>query len=132
MNAASEDIKDLLVAEGSSLGLVFQTTLFIGKEPSSPNDTVTIYDTPGMPPDLSFDRTEIYNRSSFQIRVRNEEYDTGMDLARDIFDLLHGRAQETVNGTLYTVIRAVGEPALLDWDANDRPRFIINFDCQRR
>jgi len=131
MNPVSKDIKDMLEAE-SSLGLTFATDLFIGKEPTSPDNVVTIYDTPSFPPDMTLIPGEDYYRSSFQIRCRNKDYFTGEALLRDIMDQLHSRAHESWNGTLYTVIRATGEPSLLYYDQNDRPVFIVNFNCQRR
>jgi len=131
MNPASQDIKDILLAD-SSLELIFATDLFIGKEPGEPDNCVTIFDTPGFPNQLTFDRDEIYQYPSIQIRVRNLSYLTGWELAKEIMDQLHGRAQETVNGTLYSLIRAMGEPVLLHWDDNGRCLFIINFNIQRR
>lgn len=131
MNNVAEDIKDMLAAE-SSLGLTFATDLFIAKEPDSPDNCVTIYDTSSSPPDLGLDASETYYRSSAQVRIRNISYQTGMDLARDIMESLHGRARETWNDTLYTVIKASGEPAAMAWDKNDRPLIIINFNLQRR
>lgn len=131
MNQVSEDIKDILAAQ-SSLALTFAKDLFTGEEPTKPSNCVTVFDTPSFPPDLYMDGDEEYYNSSFQIRVRNTGYVAGITLARNIMNQLHGRANETVNGTLYTVIMAMGEPALLDRDANNRPRFIINFNCQRR
>ena len=130
MQMVSEDIKDMLAADGT-LGLTAGTNLFIGKEREAPDNTVTIFDTPSFAPSMSMDELKYYY-SSFQIRVRNTLYDTGMTLARNIMESLYGRAGETFNGTLYTIIEATGEPALLDWDENDRPRVIINFNCQRR
>lgn len=131
MNSASEDIKDMLDGE-SSLGLTYGTDLFIGKEPSTPDNCVTIFDTSSFPPMRAVDPTVKYYYSSVQIRVRNKRYLDGYAVARNIFDSLHNRAQEMWNGTLYTVIQAAGEPALLDWDGNNRPRFIINFNMNRR
>jgi len=139
MNAPSVDIKDMLVAK-SSLGLVFDPkdsnrNLFIGREPSTkvaPDDCVTVFDTPGGPPQLTLAGNENYYYPSVQIRVRNNDYLTGWNLLYDIMVALHGRAQETWNGTLYSVIQAAGGPAFLDWDANNRARFIINFNMQRR
>ena len=131
MNPQSEDIKDMLEAE-SSLGLTFGTDLFIGKEPKDPDDTVTIFDTMGFPDTLNLDPTEIYQYPSCQIRIRANDYSVGMGLAQNIKDSLHGRANETWNGALYTVIRCVGGPAVLDWDDSDRVLFIINFNLQRR
>lgn len=121
-----------MLVDDSSLGLTFAEDIFIGKEPARAGNTVTIFDTPGFPDQLNFDRTEIYKHPSIQIRVRNTSYQEGWALANDIISSLHGRGQETWNGTLYTLIRSMGEPALLDWDENNRCRFIVNFDIQRR
>jgi len=132
MNAPSEDIKDMLEAE-SSLGLTFATDLFIGKEPSSPDNTVTIFDTSGLPSTLTLDEnSNDYEKPSVQIRVRNRAYDTGWALIQEIKEALHSRAHEIWNGTLYTIIYCSSGPAMLDWDNNDRVRFIINFNLQRR
>ena len=131
MNPVSEDIKDML-EDDTSLGLTFGTDLHIAKEPSTPDNVVTIYDTPSYPPDITLDNSNVYYRSSFQVRVRHLEQDTGMALARNIMESLHARAQETWNGTLYTVIRATGEPAPLGWSEKDRIIIIVNFNCQRR
>jgi hypothetical protein len=132
MQAASIDIKDLLIDE-SSLGLAFATNLFIGKEPSSPNNCVTIFDTASFPPMLTLDRNGNYEYPSVQIRIRNTSYQTAWDLANTIKDLLHGSGQVTMeNGTLYTSIICMSTPTLLDWDENNRARFIINFNIQRR
>ena len=132
MNASSTDIKDMLEAV-SALGLPFSTNLFIGKEPAKPDNTVTIFDTPGFSPQATLGiGDDDYYSPSVQIRVRNRDYLTGWALIHDIMVSLHGRAQETWNGTLYTVILCSSGPAMLDWDANDRVRFIINFNIQRR
>jgi len=130
MNASSIDIVEMLEAE-SSLGLTFGTDLFIGKELSKPDNCVTIFDTPGFSPLLTLDGGDYYY-PSIQIRFRNNDYRTGWDLIHDIRVSLHGRSHETWNGTLYTVIYCSSGPAFLDWDENDRARFVINFDMQRR
>lgn len=129
MNAPSEDIRDILVAGG--LGLVFTTNLFIGKEPTTPKNCVTLFDTHGRPPDLGL-TSQGYERPSVQIRVRHTDYRTGWALAQNIKDLLHGKEHETWNGTLYTVIYCSSGPALLDWDDNNNVRFVVNFNMQRR
>ena len=136
MNAVSEDIKDMLEAD-SSLGLTFGTDLFIGQEQSKPNDCVTIFDTMGRDPSLTLTynsnlQNEYYEYPSCQIRVRNDDYLTGWDLINDIMLSLHGRANETWNGTLYIVIRSTGGAAMFDWDENTRVRFVCNFNLQRR
>jgi len=120
-----------MLEDPSSLGLTFGTNLFIGSEPASPDATVTIFDTPSFPPLQVLDAVPSYFRSSCQIRVRDIDYPTGMALARSIMESLHTRAGETWNGTKYMDILATGEPQFLDIDKNKRPRFIINFNCQR-
>jgi hypothetical protein len=130
MNAGSVDVKEMLEAE-SALGLVFAINLFVGKEPTSPSDCVTIFDTPGQPPQLSLSDQGL-EYPSIQIRIRNKDYQAGWDIANDIKNILHGRGQETWNGTLYTVIYCASGPALLDWDDNSRARFVVNFNIVRR
>ena len=131
MNPSSADIKDMLEAV-SSLGLEFGVDLFVGREPSDPDDCVTIFDTGGYPPQLTMTQGEDFYSPSVQIRVRNNSYLTGYNLISDIVTALHGQAQETWNGVLYSVIKAVSDPALLDWDDNQRARFIVNFNLKRR
>ena len=131
MNTPAVDIKDVL-KDISSLGLTFATNLFVGKEPTSPDDCVTIFDTPGGVPQLTFDKTEKYYYQSIQIRVRNNSYVTGNTLAYQIEEELQGMAHVTVNSTYYSLIQSMGSPCLLDWDENNRARFIATFSIQRR
>jgi hypothetical protein len=131
MNPTSEDVKDMLVAE-SSLGLAFATNLFVGREPTTPDDCTTVYDTVGYPPAITFDGNGDYYYPSVQIRVRNRSYLDGLELIQHIVEALHGRHNETWNGTLYTTIVCQNDPGILDWDENNRVRFIVNFNLQRR
>jgi len=133
MTRVADDVKDMLEAE-STLGLTFGGNLFINKEPiPPPKETVTIFATHGRPPDITLDgKGSSYYRSSIQIRVRGIDQRSVEDLTNDIVDSLHGRGQETWNGTLYTVITCSSGPALLDWDENGLVRFIVNFNLQRR
>ena len=126
MNPTSKDIRDLLISDSS-----FGDDIYIGKEPLKPNNCITIFDTPGEPPDQMFTQGEIYNRPSIQFRVRNKSYSQAWDEINAIKVFLHNHEQVTINGTLYTMIRCAQEPALLDWDENDRCRFVTTFKIQR-
>ena len=130
MNAPAEDIKDMLEAE-SSLGLTFQTDLFIGREPSKPDNSVTIFDTSGYPPMLTLGNDSQYYYPSVQIRVRNRDYQDGYALISSIVALLHGKHNEVWNNTYYSVIACSSEPFLLDWQEH-YARFVCNFNIQRR
>ena len=132
MNATSVDIADMLVAD-TSLGLAMITNLYVGKEPTSPENCVTIMDSYGYRPQLTLaGKGEDYYYPSVQIRVRNRDYRTGYNLANNIMISLHGRAQETWNGTLYTVIYCSNGPAFMNWDDKQLCHFVVNFDIQRR
>ena len=125
MNAASVDVATMLVSEGA-LDLTIggaNGNLFVGREPDSPDNCVTIFDTPGGPPQLVLgtDGNEYYS-PMVQVRVRNNDYRIGYNLAHDIMVALHAKGQETWDGTLYSVIKAMADPALLDWDGNGRAR----------
>ena len=130
MNLCSEDVKDML-ASVSSLGLAFSANLFIGKTPDQPDNAVTIYDTQGFPPTTSLDGKSFYH-SSVQIKVRNRSYVEGGYMINAIMNSLHGRAQETWNGTLYSSIFASSDVAFLRWDENGNVEFVINFNLNRR
>lgn len=130
MNAPSVDITNILEGE-LSLGLTFATNLFVGKEPTKPDDCVVIFDTGGMPPQLTL-KDQGYEFPSINIRVRARDYQTGWALIDNIKTALHGRAQETWNDTLYSVIYCASGPVHLDWDENSRARFVVNFNMQRR
>lgn len=133
MNAASIHIKDILSSpEAGELGLVFGTTLFIGREPAKPDNCATIYDYAGKPPALAVDGTVGYEYPAVQIRVRNLSYFEGMNLVYKIQRYLHGMANKTIEGTLYGAIYCSSGPAFLDWDNNNRVRLIINYQIQRR
>jgi hypothetical protein len=134
MNSVAVDIKAMLQADGdvevdSSVGCY---DIFIGKEPDNPENSITIFETGGYPPQLNFNKDEIYEYPSVQIRVRSTDYLDCWSLANSIKDSLHGRAHETWNGTYYSVIYCLNGPTLLDFDQNNNPRFILNFNVQRR
>ncbi|MBW2030730.1 MAG: hypothetical protein JRJ31_16830 [Deltaproteobacteria bacterium] len=128
MNPPSEDIKDIL--EQSSVGVgTFGTDLFIGREPDSPNDCVTIYDTGGQEPVMNY----TYDYPTVQIRVRGSRmgYKAAWTKANSIKEALNGLTNETWNSTRYIQIEAMGDPLFLGYDKEQRPVFVINFSIQR-
>jgi len=137
MNPTVVDIKEMIEyfaqQDGSSSGCDIDLfPIFIGKEPAEPFNCITIFETLALPPQLTFDRIEIYEHPTIQIRVRANNYLEGWNVIYYIKNLLHGQGQVTWNGAFYTLIRCISGPALLDYDKNQRVRFIINFHLQRR
>ena len=131
MNATVVDIKAMLEYYKSTCDTDLYP-IYIGKEPDTPINTITLFETGVFPQDLTFDRTEIYEKPSVQIRVRSTGYLEGWAIISQIKDILHGRAGESWNGAVYTLIRCSSGPALLDYDKAQRVRFIINFYIQRK
>jgi len=138
MKSSEEDIKDMLTSyfSESDLDSSFEGlngfTLSVGKEPDEPIEMISIFETSGGRPQLTFDRSERYEYPSVQIRVRAYNYQEGWRMSSEIKEMLHGRAQETWNDSYYSVIYCLNGPFLLDYDKNQRPRFIVNFNLQRR
>lgn len=134
MQPPSKDVVEMLEAYGDSSGLdvLYASNIFVGKEPALPKNCITIFDTSGFPPYLGVDGSKGYEYPSIQIRVRNIKYSDGWNIINGIKDVLHGKNQETWNGTLYSVISCSSGPAHLDWDDSGNARFICNFLIQRR
>lgn len=133
MNAPSVDIKQMLEAYGESSGISidFSDSVFIGHEPNTPDNCITIFDTGAYLSPLGL-TNQGYEYPTIQIRVRSSKYLDGWTIIEEIKQALHGRAQETWNGALYSLIQCSSGPALMDYDERNRSRFIINFNLQRR
>lgn len=134
MNSIVEDIKDMLEAD-SALGLTFGTDLFLYKEPAKPVNVVTLFETPGMPPIglLGSDTdTKHYERPSMQIRVRNKTAEGAFELAYQIQGVLQATANEQWGDYYYSLIYAVSNPSMVDWDEANDIRVVLNFNIQRR
>lgn len=130
MKIVSDEIKDILINEITSL--VFGRNLFIGFEPPNPDNCVTIYDTGGAGLDLSYDRSERYYRATFQVRIRNNSYVDGLELANRAMETLHGRGHEQWGDAIYELIQCTSGPAFIGRDEHDRMVFVVNFEVQRR
>jgi|AntDeeMetageno51_2_1112566.scaffolds.fasta_scaffold20721_1 hypothetical protein len=124
----SINIKDIIE---SNANYVFADDLFIGREPSSPSNSITIFDTANRGRVLYAEKDDPYEYGGVQIRVRNNRYDIAMEIARELVDILHGLGNMTQGTTYITAIRALDNPFLLDWDENNRARIITNYNIQQ-
>ncbi len=128
MNATSIDIKDMIEAESASASASYPIS--IGGLIEDRSDCTSIVDVPGGPPQLTMDVAQ-YEFPSVQIKVRSADYEEGWAYISSIKDLLHGRANETWNNTLYTLIYCANGPGFLVRE-NQRNIFVLNFNIQRR
>ena len=135
MNSAASDIAEILQA-ASSIALVVETDLFVSRIPDGnevADDCVAIIDNAGHDPLMAYRKgTSNYHYSSITVYCRSTDYDTAYNQAFSILEYLHANSGLVEGSTLYTLIKALGDPQLLYYDDNDRPIIIVNFEVQRR
>lgn len=129
MNPCAEDIKDMLAS--ADLGLTFGENLYIGYEPATPDECVTIVDVAGWPTRCTMDLNEVYRYDGVQIRVRSRRYSVAAALIEQITELLQERAHEAWGDTRYELIKPVSPPAFAGWDSSGRCQFLATFEVQR-
>lgn len=132
MNPTSKDIATLL-SDQSSLGLTVGTDLFFSRMPDNPDDCVAIVDGPGNTPMLAQAKlANNYYYSAITIYARNTDYTLGWQALNQIIEFLHGHSNEVIDGTYYALIKALSDPQVLEYDANERIVLMVNFEVQRR
>lgn len=126
MNCPARDIVTIL--EGSEAGIgTFEQTLFISREPTSPDNCITVYDTGGFDPEVGYD----YQRPTVQVRCRNKSYEAGWTLLDEVKSILHGLNNEVVGGARYIGIWTMSDITCIGYDTNNRALFTINFRIHR-
>lgn len=116
----AHDIAEYL--EDQTIGTV-GTDIFVGIMPNTPDDCIVIWPYAGQPPDIIWDG----EYPSINVKVRNTAQDTGWTKIYSIMKALHKLTNTTIESTLYHRIEAMGSPAYLERDQNNRYIFNINF-----
>ena len=104
------------------------TDIFLSRQSDSPNDQIVIYNTGGIEPDRYLPTAD----PTFQIIVRNTNYQTGESLVADIVDALHQvtNVELEEDGTYYYYIFLMGEAGHIGRDDKGRHEWSINFICK--
>ena len=97
--------------------------IFIGNEPSDPNDCITLYDTPGLAPNPKF----LLDFPRFMVRVRSKDYVEGFNKAEQIKDALLGLPSQTIGDIRYDGIWVVVDTHLLMTDNRNRSIFVNTY-----
>lgn len=95
------DVAVYLQAQG--IGVIASSSdwsIAVSREPATPANCITIYDTPGSEPDTD----DLDIQSSFQIRVRCTDYETGMAKAVAARDALILPSRPMMNGNTYDYV----------------------------
>lgn len=125
----SKDIAEILVAKIP--GLQLGQNVFISQEPTAPDNTITVFDTPGAGSERTIDKLSTYQFVSVQVRVRNTSYEAGMQLVQKIVSALHLLSNTVINGEFYTCILHTSGPSILEYDFNRRCKIVTNFEIQK-
>ena len=115
----------------ADLGYSPGVNIFESRLPGTPVNAVAIYETGGTSQLADKYITEI-RHPSFNILVRNDDYATGMTLAKNIKSEFHRLINRTVGNTFFFYCFAVGEPRHLGQDEQGADLISIDFDCKVR
>ena len=128
MGSSAEDVASYLSTEGfGTLGAASGWGIYIGKEPTKPNTTITVYDTGGTMgnPESLYDPT-------IQVRVRSHSYEDAYEKAEDIRDdLVVDSTARIIGGWLYTGFWLISDIAKIATDENEREVLTVNFRLMR-
>lgn len=115
------------LATVSGVGAV-GTDIFIGRQPETPNDCITVLETGGQEPSAY---TPL-SKPTVQIIVRNTSYEAGRTKAATVFDALHQKANSDLGENYVYYVLAIADVGYLDQDENDRHEWSMNFRMGRR
>lgn len=124
MTSAARDIADYLAANGvGTIG----TDVNAHREPPTPNDTVTVYATGGLPGDLDND----FFRPTIQIRVRCVNPEQGMERLESIVNILGFPVSFEQGDWRYIGVGTTTEPEPIGFDDKQRALIVQNFQIMR-
>jgi hypothetical protein len=126
VTSPAKDIADHLEDLGHG---VFGATIFVGEEPASPNNCITVYDTGGgsnVVPDI-----ELY-QPTIQVRVRNTSYAAGHLLQEQIRDSLVLPLDFEINESHYIGVWVQSDIMSLGRDQTNRNIFTANYRLERQ
>lgn len=129
MASSAEDVAGYLADEGlGTLGGASSWGIYVGLEPPSPDQVLTVYDTGGAmgnPDGQMYDPT-------IQVRGRSHDYDTAYSKLEEVRDLLIvDKTARVIDGWLYTGFWLTADITKIDVDENNRSVLVVNFRLMR-
>jgi hypothetical protein len=122
---------DIMQALIRDLGYRENENIFVGLEPSTPDNVLTIYDIHSRRTRLMFDPTEMLERPSLQIRVRGRRQQETWSRARSVVEYLERLSNVRLGDSRYLLFYVDFGLGLLDQDSNNRWRYYVNLETQR-
>jgi len=114
------------------------TDIFINDlpdKPGYPDNVIVFIDTGGFAPDHamgSITTNPVFENPSIQVLVQNNGAETALAKCYDVFALLDGLKDQTIDSVVYLHITAMSSPFNIGKDENDRYRVACNFLVTRR
>lgn len=106
----------------------------VGTQPASPDDAITLYDTPGRSPLLygdTEDGSAGYQRPSLQVRGRSRDYNALYakmgDIRKALHAVVHSYLGETTTRTLFVGVWQTSDTNSLGQDDNNRFQLVANY-----
>lgn len=129
MNSAAADTATYLDTQGAgTAGGSTGWTIRVSKEPTSPDDAITVYDTSGFVPDPD---NGVYH-PSIQVRVRGNGYAAAYAKAEEVRDILITPTSVDIGTTNYVNWWQQGSIEHIGYDDNDRALLVLNFNITRQ
>lgn len=130
MTMPSVIVKDYLLSRGYNFAVPSTTdgwNIWIGKQPTDPHRTITIYDVPGEAPNPRW----LLDFPAVQIRVRGKpsDYNEAGKEAQKLKNLLIGVPSfDALDGLgdRVVLIKGIGDVGFVGWDGSARPEFVLN------
>ena len=127
-----DDIADLLSSGGiGTVGSTANWGIFTGRRPDFPDKVVSVFEYGGagsLHAMASGAGLAVAERPRVQVVVRSNAYSTGRTKANDVFRLMDGLRERTINGVTYKWAAAIQSPFLMARDENDRALIACNYE----
>ncbi len=126
MASPAENAANLLVTAGVGvLAPGAGWNIFWGKIPTKPDTVITLFNSPGSPPNPRF----LLDFPGLQVRLRGSKIgiQAAYDKAKAVKDALLGLPPQTVGGDRWDSITMIGDVNDLGFDESERPLMSLNF-----
>ena len=120
------DVATYIGQKLSSL-LTLGTNLFVGFEPESPDNCVTVYSTISDASEYTLDG-QVLEKRRVQIRVRNRKPFDGLTLMNSIASLFDPGLRLSINFNTYQLVQKVGGIYNIGVDERMRTVYVVNLD----
>lgn len=124
MTSPADDVAALITTNNLHTGW----GLFVGEEGATPDNAITVYDTPGGT--MGNPDGQMYD-PNIQVRIRSHSYASAYAKGAAIRDLLVLPTSRTVGQWFYTGFWLISDLAKIGKDANNRHLFTVNLRLMR-